>query len=198
LILQNASIGIESEWIEPGVVAAKRVALPPASGQFWHREITEKLGGFDERVKYCPDSEFWARLAYHYPVLLVQDYLVIPCQHDTNYMWEIFKKPDFLENVALSIAISCQWGLGERALDQKLVKYHIEDGIWETLRTVLNNTFLKKGNMRYFPRYLLEFIRYSFRMNRNWVMIKTITGLPILRLKDLVRPLAKKLRLLKK
>ena len=191
LILQNSSINLDREWIEPGVVAANRVALPPASGQFWHREVTEKLGAFDERVKYCPDAEFWLRLAYHYPVLLVRDYLVIPYQHDTNYMWEAFRSPDFLEQVTLSIRLSSQWLLGESASDQKLVQYQIDDGIWETLRTVLNNTFLKRGKMRNFPRYFSEFIRYSFAMNRKWVMIKTISRLPLLRAKELIRSVIK-------
>jgi glycosyltransferase involved in cell wall biosynthesis len=187
LILQNSSIGFDREWIEPGVAAANRVALPPASGQFWHREVTEKLGAFDERVKYCPDAEFWLRLAYHYPVLLVRDYLVIPYQHDTNYMWEAFRSPDFLEQVTLSTKLSSQWLLGESASDRKLVQYQIDDGIWETLRTVLNNTFLKRGKMKKFPRYFFEFIRYSFAMNRKWVMVKTIFRLPLLRAKELVR-----------
>ena len=198
LILQNSSIGFISEWIEPGVVAANRVALPPASGQFWHREITENLGAFDERVKYCPDAEFWLRLAYHYPVLLVRDYLVIPYQHDTNYMWEIFRKPDFLEQVTLSITLSSQWLLGEKASDRKLVQYQIDDGIWETLRTVLNNTFLKSGKMKNFPRYLYKFIQYSFALNRKLLMVKTVAKLPVLRMKDYLRPVAVKLKLLKK
>ena len=187
LILQNSSICLDSEWIESGVAAANRVALPPASGQFWHREITEKLGAFDERVKYCPDAEFWLRLAYQYPVLLVRDYLVIPYQHDTNYMWEAFRSPDFLEQVTLSIKLSSQWLLGERASDRKLVQFQIDDGIWETLRTVLNNTFLKRGKMKNFPLYLSEFVRYSFLLNRKWMMVRTISRLPLLRVKELVR-----------
>ena len=191
LILQNSSISFDSEWIEQGVIAAKRVALPPASGQFWHRELTEKLGAFDERIKYCPDAEFWLRLAYHYPVLLVRNYLVIPYQHDTNYMWEAFRSPDFLEQVTLSIRLSSRWILGERVSDRKLVQFQVNDGIWETLRTVLNNTFLRRGKMKGFSRYLTEFIRYSFLLNRKWLMVKTISGLPILRVKELVRSTVK-------
>ena len=187
LILQNSSINTESEWIEPGTTAANRVALPPASGQFWHREITEKLGAFDVRVKYCPDAEFWLRIAYHYPVLLVRDYMVVSCQHDTNYMWEAFRSPDFLEQVTLSAKLSSQWLLGEKALDRKLVQYQIDDGIWETLRTVLNNTFLKRGEMKNYPRYFLKFVRYSFLMNRKWVMVLTILKLPLIRAKEFVK-----------
>lgn len=191
LILQNSSICSESEWIERGVAAANRVALPPASGQFWHREITEKLGGFDERVKYCPDAEFWLRLAYHYPVLLIRDYLAVPYQHETNYMWEAFRSSDFLEQVTLSIKLSSQWLLGERASDHKLVQYQIDDGIWETLRTVLNNTFLKRGKMNNFLHYFGQFVRRSFVMNRKWLMVRTISRLPLLRAKEIIKRIIK-------
>ena len=198
LILQNASISSEVEWVDPGSYAANRVAVPPASGQFWHREITEKLGGFDKRVKYCPDAEFWARIAYHYPVLLVQDYLVISYQHNTNYMWEIFRKPDFLEQATLSLRLSSRWLLGESASDVLLVQHQIDDGIWETLRTVLNNTFLKPGKMKNFIKYFYKFIQYSFLLDRKWLMLKTFFKLPLLRAKEYLRPIAVKLQLLKK
>ena len=191
LILQNSSISAESEWIKPGAAAANRVALPPASGQFWHREITEKLGAFDERIKYCPDAEFWVRLAYHYPVLLIKDYLVIPYQHDTNYMWEAFRSADFLEQVELCITLCARWTLDEKASYTKLLQYKIDDGLWETLRTVLNNTFLKRGKMKNFPRYFVKFIRYSFALNRKWIMIKTISRLPLLRAKEFMRLVVK-------
>ncbi len=191
LILQNSSISSESEWTKPGTAAANKVALPPASGQFWHREITEKLGAFDERIKYCPDAEFWVRLAYHYPVLLIKDYLVIPYQHDTNYMWEAFRSADFLEQVELCITLCAKWALDEKASDTKLLQYKIDDGLWETLRTVLNNTFLKRGKMKNFPRYFVKFIRYSFALNRKWIMIKTISRLPLLRAKELMRLVVK-------
>jgi len=198
LILQNGSIRSKHEWIDSGVAAANLVKLPPASGQFWHRQITEELGGFDERIKYCPDAEFWLRIAYHYPVLLVRDYLVIPCQHDTNYMWEIFRKSDFIEQVTLSLRLSSKWLLGDRATNQTLVQHYIDDGIWETMRTVLNNTFLKRGKMKNFPKYFIKFIKYSFLLSRKKLMVKTIVNLPVLRLKDYLRPMVIKLKLFNK
>jgi glycosyltransferase involved in cell wall biosynthesis len=187
LILQNSALNVETAWIEPGVEAAKKVALPPASGQFWNRKLTERVGPFDERIRHCPDAEFWPRLAFHYPVLLVRDYWVIPYQHDTNNMWEAFKSPDFLEQVRLSIQLSSRWILGEKSADLNLVKLQVDDGIWETLRTVLNNTFMRRGNMKQFPKYFVEFIRYSFVLNRKWLMVRTIANLPVLKTKELVR-----------
>ncbi|MBE9224572.1 glycosyltransferase [Phormidium sp. LEGE 05292] len=32
------------------------------------RSVYEKLGGFDEELKYMPDNEMWKRIAVHYPI----------------------------------------------------------------------------------------------------------------------------------
>jgi len=194
LILQNSTIKSDAEWVEAGHYAANRVGLPPASGQFWHRNVTKELGGFDERIKYCPDAEFWLRVAFHYPVLMVRDYLIVPIQHDTNYMWEAFRSSDFLEQVKISIELSSQWVLDKNEIGKKAIQAQIDDGIWETLRTVLNNTFLLRGKMKYFKNYLLEFIRYSFLLHRKKLMVKAILQLPILRIKDFIRSIASERR----
>lgn len=191
LVLQNSGISADCDWLEPGVQTAGKITLPPASGQFWHRELTEKLGSFDERIKYCPDAEFWLRLAYHYPVLRVRDYLVIPYQHDTNYMWEAFRSPDFLQQVTLSITLSSQYTLGEKYSDARLVQERVDDGLWETLRTVLNNTFLRRGKMKNFPHYFVEFIKVSIKMGRLGLMARTVLTLPIKRAKELLRGLVR-------
>jgi glycosyltransferase involved in cell wall biosynthesis len=192
LILQNSNIEDSKEWLSPGTDAAIKVALPPASGQIWHRDLTDKLGFYDERIKYCPDAEFWPRLAFHYPVLLVKEYFVIPYQHDTNMMWEHLDSSDFLEQIKLSIEISASWILGQDCNDTKKLGEFVDVGIWETLRTTLNNTFLVKRRMKNFMMYLLQFIKYSIKIERKSLAILTILKLPILRLKDLLRPLIKK------
>lgn len=196
LILQNSVIEKNIEWLEKGMETVNKIALPPASGQFWHREITDKLGGFDKRIKYCPDAEFWLRIAYCYPVLRVRDMLVIPCQHDTNYMWEAFRSPDFLQQVALSIKISSQYTLGENCNNSIMLEYKINDGLWETLRTVLNNTFLQKNRMVNFNMYFVEFVKLSFKMNRKEKMLKALIRLIIFRFYQPLRPSVKKLKFL--
>ena len=50
--------------------------------------------------------------------------------------------------VTLSLKLSSQWLLGDKASDKTCVQNYIDDGLWETMRTVLNNTFLKKGKMK--------------------------------------------------
>lgn len=187
LIIQQTGISAETDWMEPGVTAAKSLSLPPASGQFWHRSLTDTLGGFDERIKYCPDPEFWTRLACNFHVLKVRDLFVVPNQHDTNYMWEAFRSPDFIEQVELSIRLCCKQILGEKFLDEKLVQGYVDDGIWETLRTVLNNTFLRKGKMKGFHRYLFAFVVLSVKINRKSTMAKTVARLPINRAKEIIK-----------
>lgn len=195
LIIQNSHISTNVEFTEPGMTAAKRVGLPPASGQVWHRLISEKIGLFDERIKYCPDAEFWQRIAFHYPTIIVREYWIKPIQHDNNYMWQIFKKNDFLEQVELSIRISSNWTIPVDRKDQD-IEYMVKDGIWETLRTVLNNTFIKRGEMKNFIPYLIQFIKISSHLNRKIEMTKTILYLPLLRIKDFLRPIKKRLETL--
>lgn len=192
LILQNSGIQVESEWLERGVETVNKLALPPASGQFWHREITDKLGGFDKRIKYCPDAEFWPRIAYHYPTLRIRDYLVTPVQHETNYMWEIFKKEDFVEQIALCAKTCAQYQLGEGFLDKSKVNYKIDDGLWETYRTTINNTFLKKNNFYFFCKYLIQFIKLSFKMGRKALMLKVLARLLMHRVYLPIKPFAKR------
>jgi glycosyltransferase involved in cell wall biosynthesis len=190
LILQNFQIEQEQEWLEKGIETTNKLELPPASGQFWHREMTDRLGGFDNRIKYCPDDEFWIRLAFHYPVLRVKNFFVIPFQHSTNYMWQIFKEPDFIEQVTLSIKTRSKYTLGNEY--DKKIAFAIDDGLWETLRTVINNTFLVKGNMKRFPFYFITFIKLSVKMKRVSIMLKVLIRLVAVKLYQPIKPLLKK------
>ena len=191
LVLQNTGMKVSSEWLEKGVSTVNKIALPPASGQFWHSEITQNLGGFDPRIKYCPDAEFWPRIAYHYPVLRISDYLVIPVQHETNYMWEIFKKEDFIGQISLYARICAQYQLEGDCVNERMVSYKIDDCLWETYRTTINNTFLKKNHSYYFNKYLIEFIKLSIKMKRKRRMLKILVRLLMHRLYQPIKPYAK-------
>jgi glycosyltransferase involved in cell wall biosynthesis len=192
LILQSFEIETATKWLEKGPETARNTTLPPASGQFWHREITDKLGGFDVRIKYCPDAEFWLRMAYQYPVLKVRDMFVIPYQHDTNYMWVAFRSPDLLEQVRLSSQISLKYTLGKDYDNPYILENTINDGIWETLRTIVNNTFLQKNKMDIFNKYIFEFIKHSFKMKRKTRMIKVFFRLVLYRFYQPLRTTVKK------
>lgn len=97
LILQDPTIKNELEFLP----AAKldQICLPLASGNFWHREITDKLGGYCEALKYSPDAEFWFRMAKHYPVLKVKQSFAIYNQHEDNFAFSTYRNDDFLEQV---------------------------------------------------------------------------------------------------
>jgi glycosyltransferase involved in cell wall biosynthesis len=196
LIIQNSNIEKPTESLDKGVETVSKMQLPPASGQFWHRDITNEIGGFDKRIKYCPDDEFWVRIGFYYPVLRVKDFFVISYQHDTNYMWEIFRRPDFLQQVTLSLKTRLQYSLGENYKNPSLLEYNIKDGIWETLRTVINNTFLTKQiRIDTFFMYLVKFIKLSFKMKRKRRMLKTLFRLIIYKIYQPLRPFVKKVKL---
>ena len=196
LIIQNFNIETPTEALAKGVETVNKMLLPPASGQFWHRDITDKLGGFDKRIKYCPDDEFWVRIGFHYPILKVKDFFVISYQHDKNYMWEIFRSPDFLDQVALSQKERLKYSLGERYKNPILLEYYIKDGIWETLRTLINNTFLtRQMKIDAFIMYLVKFIKLSFELKRKQRMLKIFLRLVVYKFYQPIRPFAKKLKL---
>ena len=196
LIIQNSNIENPTESLDKGVETVNKMLLPPASGQFWHRDITDSLGGFDKRIKYCPDDEFWVRIGFHYPILKVKDFFVISYQHDKNYMWEIFRSPDFLDQVALSQKERLKYSLGERYKNPILLEYYIKDGIWETLRTLINNTFLtRQMKIDAFIMYLVKFIKLSFELKRKQRMLKIFLRLVVYKFYQPIRPFAKKLKL---
>jgi glycosyltransferase involved in cell wall biosynthesis len=195
LIIQNSEIEKAIEWLEKGKETVNKIALPPASGQFWHRELTDRLGGFDVRVKYCPDDEFWIRMAYFYPVLRVKDYFSISYQHDTNYLWEALRSPDFLQQITLSLTICSQYRLGENDNNSTALENMVNDGLWETLRTAINNTFLQKNKMQNFNLYFVEFIKLSFKMKRKTKMLKALFRLIIYRFYQPLRPSVMKIKL---
>ncbi len=73
--------------VNPGARHAKRggwmfrdclplCAISPSSAVL-HRSVLEAVGGFDERLPACEDYDLWLRIAARYPVLLVNEPLVV-------------------------------------------------------------------------------------------------------------------------
>lgn len=71
----------ESDAIEPGQVFLRRMLegfceVNPVSAVF-RRECWEKLGGFDESLKYVDDYDYWMRIAVYYDVAYLAAPLVL-------------------------------------------------------------------------------------------------------------------------
>lgn len=154
LIIQDPAIKSDIILCRPGVETARGLKPPPASGNFWHREITEKIGGYNERLKYSPDVEYWPRIACHYPVLKVKNEFAIYRVHSENFAITTWREKDFLDQIAL--------------LNKMISGYHkdslqpsrypddfVEEAIRQTISTILTRSCLKAGEMDIFFRYLI-------------------------------------------
>lgn len=100
LIIQNPSIDFSIE-LASGTDAAKKINLPIASGNFWHKECILQCGLFDERLKYSPDGEYWIRLATKFNVLMYSGQFAKYYMHSDNYMWQTWLGDDIIEQMIL-------------------------------------------------------------------------------------------------
>ncbi|HEV2149873.1 MAG TPA: glycosyltransferase [Longimicrobiaceae bacterium] len=62
--LEEPRSGVLEGWLER-IGTGQRLQTP---GMVVRREVYERLGGFDDRLRYCEDWEMWVRIAAHYPV----------------------------------------------------------------------------------------------------------------------------------
>ena len=54
----------------------------PQSSAFFILEYARKLGGWDERFPYCPDTELWFKLAINYKVKMIHKTFSVVRFHD--------------------------------------------------------------------------------------------------------------------
>jgi glycosyltransferase involved in cell wall biosynthesis len=155
LIIQDPTLKDELQNFSKGSETAGRLRLPIASGNIWHSEITKNLGGFDERIKYSPDAEFWPRIAYNYPVLKIKQPTAVYNKTDSNYGYKTWRKEDFLEQAELLSRVNCNY-CGDLTESQKNKMVH--QGINQTLITILYNTVFSKNERHLFKKYLKIFL----------------------------------------
>lgn len=161
LIIQDPTIIGEYERSPSGAETVKKLRLPIASGNVWHRDITDKLGGFDERIKYSPDAEFWPRIAYNYPVLKMKEHTAIYINTNSNYGLQTWMQKDFLEQVELLTRINLNYYGGMKETEKKNV---IDQGINQTIITILYNTIFSKEKWPIFVKYF----KFFLTRNRNF------------------------------
>jgi hypothetical protein len=152
-LIQSPNITTEEEFLGPGVEAVHKLNLPLVSGNFWHRQITDKLGGFDERIKYSPDAEFWYRIAFNYPVVKIKEPFAKYIEHERNYAYTTWEKDDFLDQVGLICKINSTYFTGKdgAALDKTFEAEEI--GKDQTILTILSTTCMRKDKRQIFNKY---------------------------------------------
>ncbi|MEZ5346341.1 MAG: hypothetical protein R2681_12395 [Pyrinomonadaceae bacterium] len=96
-----------------------------------HREVVQKVGGFDEDIAYCDELEFFCRIMRHFPITMMKKSLVIYREHDKNHSLE-------KENVEKNLLKMADMMLKEPD------KYPPNAGnFW---RKILLENFLRKGS----------------------------------------------------
>lgn len=151
LLIQDSSINNEIEYVQGGNLTAKNLKLPIVSGNFWHKKIIEHLGGFDVRLKYSPDAEFWYRIAAQYPVIKIKHKTAIYHMHTGNYMWNTWRQADFIDQIELLIDLVTPYKYPDTSESQK--KEITREGVRQTINTILKYTIGKNDKKDIFKQY---------------------------------------------
>jgi hypothetical protein len=141
--------------------------LPIASGNFWHRSISESIGGFDERFEYSADAEFWYRVARSFPVIKVREPFARYNRHGDNYMWATWERDDFLQQTELLARTVLEHAQGPQATCSEAAEAKIRGDVWATLTTILASTALKPGKEWLFKRYVAVALRRADTRRRK-------------------------------
>ena len=183
LILQDPSLNMPMQRCAPGRETVRTLKLPIVSGNFWHKKIVEKLGGFNERFIYSADAEYWPRIAAHFPVLKIKTAFSVYKRHKTNYMWTTWRRPDFLEQAGtLTRAVA---SLSQK--DNKAIEEELDAGLWGTLLTIIESTFLERERSDIFSRYFPEALNRARGFKRKIGLIKSLLLGAALRTKGFLR-----------
>jgi len=154
-------------WVTTkGVEGVRNLQLPSGSGNFWHRSIYEDLGGFDERLTFSPDAEYWYRIATKYPVLGVPEKYSVYREHGNNLMYDTWRQRDeFLKQIKL-IARLNMVHRGEDTIDLDLVVSNEGKAVWDTVLYILRVTSTKPDKFDIFDMYLDAGLRLAFTKDR--------------------------------
>lgn len=138
----------------PGTETVRNLRLPSGSGNFWHRSIYEDLGGFDERLIFSPDAEYWYRIATKYPVVGVPEKYSVYREHGHNLMWDTWRQPaEMIKQVKLLTRLNMVHR-GEDTTDLDLVVANEGKAVWDTVYYILRVTATKPDKFDIFDMYL--------------------------------------------
>lgn len=159
-----------------GPETARALRLPIASGNFWHREVSEKLGGFDERLEYSADGEYWYRCARYFPLVTVREPFATYELHQDNYMWATWAKDDFLEQSGLLARTVLSHQHPE--LDAAGLERRAAVTVWKTGLAVYAKTSIMPGREELRRRYRRWLLRHARTPSHALAILRvTLKGL---------------------
>jgi hypothetical protein len=154
-------------WVTTkGVEGVRNLQLPSGSGNFWHRSIYEDLGGFDERLQFSPDAEYWYRIAAKYPVVGVPEKYSVYREHGNNLMYDTWRKQgELIKQIKLITRLNMVHR-GEDTTDLDLVVANEGKAVWDTIIYILRVTAKKPDKFDIFDMYLDAGLRLAFTKDR--------------------------------
>ena len=156
----------KAKVLPPGVETVRNMQLPSGSGNFWHRSIYEDLGGFDERLTFSPDAEYWYRIATKYPVAESPEKFSVYREHGNNLMYDIWRQQaEFLKQIKLITRLNMVHR-GEDTTDLDLVVASEGKAVWDTVLYILRVTAKKPDKFDIFDMYLDAGLRLAFTKDR--------------------------------
>jgi hypothetical protein len=112
------------------------------------------LGGFDERLTFSPDGEYWYRIASKYPVVMSPMKYNIYREHGKNLMYETWRQRDeFMKQIKLIARINMKYR-GEDTDDLDAVVGSEMKAEWETIYYILRVTCNKPDKQDIFDMYI--------------------------------------------
>jgi glycosyltransferase involved in cell wall biosynthesis len=140
--------------LPPGHETVRNMQLPSGSGNFWHRSIYEDLGGFNERLTFSPDAEYWYRIAEKYPVAESPEKFSVYREHGNNLMYDTWRQRDeFLKQIKLITRLNMVYR-GEDTDDLDAVAASEMKSIWDTITYILRITAGKPDKHDIFDMYI--------------------------------------------
>jgi glycosyltransferase involved in cell wall biosynthesis len=153
----------------PGTETVRNLQLPSGYGNFWHRSIYEDVGGFDERLHFSPDGEYWFRIATKYPVVGVPEKYSVYRKHGANLMYETWRKPDFLKQIKLITRLNMVHR-GDDTTDLDLVVANEGKAVWDTIYYILRVTAKKPDKHDIFDIYIEKAKSMAFTKDRLGIL----------------------------
>ena len=152
--------------LPPGTDTVRSLQLPSGSGNFWHRSIYEDLGGFDERLTFSPDAEYWYRIAAKYPVAESPEKFSVYREHGNNLMYDTWRQQDeFIRQIKLITRLNMVHR-GEDIDDLDLIVANERKAEWDTTMYILKTTSTKPDKFDIFDMYIQMASSMAFTVDR--------------------------------
>lgn len=150
----------------PGNEAVRNLQLPSGSGNFWHRSIYEDVGGFDERLHFSPDGEYWFRIATKYPVVGAPEKYSVYREHGDNLMYDTWRKRDeFLRQIKLITRLNMVHR-GEDVTDLDAVVANESKAVWDVIVYIIGVVAKKPDKKDIYWMYMEKAKSMAFTQDR--------------------------------